>query len=69
MMGKKDLKRLNIMLSVEQDEYIKERSEQLGLSKSATIRVLIAESMTQNQALNALDNWSDISKKIDSLNK
>ncbi|SCK04752.1 Uncharacterised protein [uncultured Clostridium sp.] len=68
-MDKKKLNRKSYFCNDEVANYIKTRSEEIGVSESAFINICIDSYMSQRIAINTMSNLEDIINKLELLNQ
>lgn len=67
-MEKKKLNRKTYFCNDEVNNYIKTRSEEMGISESAFVNICIDTYMAQRMAINTMSQFDDIVSKLDMIN-
>lgn len=58
------LKRLNVRVSGEVNDFLEKRSEESGLSKTSLVQIALESYMQTYKATNSLDDLADLSDKL-----
>lgn len=61
--------KLNVMMDETMKDYIEEQSERLGVSQSGFINLCIAQYKEQHESVKAMNNLTELIKKIDRLQR